>query len=787
MPTITEQINGIIDRRVGRGQWDGKGRLQQIEKAEGNLDLLRTRIESLNRLLVLIEQQKQEQRGEYYVLLQKDPEMDDKLRHVSTVNIEKKIKKLQQELTLLKIRFSRESVQIAFVGEERQGKSTFIQAISGLRNDVIPAYNGSSCTGAVSIIHNAERFKALLTFYEVSEFLENVNSKLRDFYPKNNVQVSSLDELAKLDLSSVGMDTNTSTALLKFRDHFVKHVDDYRDLLGHAPMPLTNPDEVSQYVAQYRFSKERPENVDKEHLEPEMDENEKEIIGWKELFFKYVAVKSADIYNPFSYQDSGKIVLVDTVGLGPQGQETEKEMYRVLREDCDAAIDLFKPSTEGASFNENQSQILTNIAKELGARNPEKWLVYVLNKMEGEKSNMRSIRSILQTTDGLKDKGNLPVAWVKAINGFNRQSVIDDLVVPLLNLVTSNIDDIDACMLKNANSLAEELYNEYIMLCKCVNSVLSSSIKTNQNLIRIFEGLYKELKLSDAMKDLDDLKFEEQEKPCKEIEAKLSEVTEEAIFDALPNPEEITREVKHGTTTPPVIFDNEINEFRNRIFDIYENVNVENLHPLQEEVKMQMIRLFFNEGMLKNIPLSAYNVDEGPSVQWLNALVEETIDPNVYPQLHAAMKLILDYQINIEGLIEYNVAKSVHIIDTMHDEFYRMPFMPLPTTDSDEQSNHIFQEIFNRITHIQQKMREWIGDFSMIPSHSFYARVHKVREKLFLSPEGNEQLRYYYLDNISSIWSAEISGMTQVENAFGEWNRMCKSLNKLLDKKYFEL
>ena len=43
----TQKINEIIDRRIGRGQWTGRGRLQQIERAEANMEQIRQRIIAL--------------------------------------------------------------------------------------------------------------------------------------------------------------------------------------------------------------------------------------------------------------------------------------------------------------------------------------------------------------------------------------------------------------------------------------------------------------------------------------------------------------------------------------------------------------------------------------------------------------------------------------------------------------------------------------------------------------------------------------------------------------------
>ena len=55
----------------------------------------------------------------------------------------------------------------AFICFEHRGKICFLQSISGLSNKVIPAYCGTSCTGAVSVIHNVDKdHEVHIEFYD---------------------------------------------------------------------------------------------------------------------------------------------------------------------------------------------------------------------------------------------------------------------------------------------------------------------------------------------------------------------------------------------------------------------------------------------------------------------------------------------------------------------------------------------------------------------------------------------------------------------------------------------
>ena len=88
-----------------------------------------------------------------------------------------------------------------------------------------------------------------------------------------------------------------------------------------------------------------------------------------------------DIYKKFDVESTEKLELVDTIGIGSSADSAliEEEMYRVLREDCDAAVDLFR-ADKTPNYPQEQTSLLDNISKKLSDRNPSKWIVYVLIK-----------------------------------------------------------------------------------------------------------------------------------------------------------------------------------------------------------------------------------------------------------------------------------------------------------------------------------------------------------------------------------------------------------------------
>ena len=503
MSTITQQIEEILDKRLGRGLYAGRGRLQIIEARIVNLASVKKRIEELDVLVATIKNQISEKNGEYFNMLVTDPDALSQMEEVSCANAKDKVSELIDALELLKKRFEREAIRIAFIGRERQGKSTFIKTITGLNDKVIPAYSGNSCTGAVSVIHNVQNVtdesgnpvdvKVVAEYYDTAKFLEMVNEKLNRFFPDGSKKVGRLEQIESLNLPET-LAGNQSTKLiaeyLKFKTSVVDNYDKYSHLIGVGIRNYYDEDEIAQHVAQY-------EEFD--HEVPGSHEVKKDdgTIVYQLDYYKYVAVKNVNIYTSFEIETTKKLELVDTIGIGSSADSAaiEAEMYRVLREDCDAAIDMYRPDVT-PNYPQEQADLLDNLIDKLSDREPEKWIVYVLNKItNGFYKNAASAEAVLKTAENIiSGKNPKPVAWTRAIDGTIFEDVRDELVSPLLSLIADNLDELDQNLIDRTDNLCKEAYNECLKLVKVANSVTSAGAGISADAMSLFdEKLYKEL------------------------------------------------------------------------------------------------------------------------------------------------------------------------------------------------------------------------------------------------------------------------------------------------------
>ena len=76
---ITDKINEIIDRRIGRNGFEGKGHLEIIKKKKEFFEGLSRLMDEYSTLRETILSQIKEQKGEYYVMSVEDPTFQDKV------------------------------------------------------------------------------------------------------------------------------------------------------------------------------------------------------------------------------------------------------------------------------------------------------------------------------------------------------------------------------------------------------------------------------------------------------------------------------------------------------------------------------------------------------------------------------------------------------------------------------------------------------------------------------------------------------------------------------------
>ena len=244
---------------------------------------------------------------------------------------EKKLSAATLKLDHLKNRFDRDTINVGVAGVTHAGKSTLLQAISGLDNDVLPkAVKGDNyaepTTATRSQIYNGPK-GAEIEFRTETDFLEFVNEYGEKIESASIPKFYSVDDFEKFDFAAIeehikiGNETSNYKRLRGIQEAF-KYFQPY--LTGKTqPISGNRFDELKNFV---KYSYDKAENR------------------------LYPAVKNIKIRNTFSgIEPELKLGLIDLPGFG-ENDNVDKIMIKGLENDVDFAILIIRPSNTDAGL-----------------------------------------------------------------------------------------------------------------------------------------------------------------------------------------------------------------------------------------------------------------------------------------------------------------------------------------------------------------------------------------------------------------------------------------------------
>lgn len=241
-----------------------------------------------------------------------------------------------QELANLAARFNRATINIGVSGVARVGKSTTLQAFSGLGEEQIPTGKGLHVTAVRSMIYNSpERSIARVQLRTKEEFIQDfvlpnlglVNKRLAT--PLRAVTVEDFSTLPLPQTLGDNVPSHESRALADLREA-QSSVAQFSPFLTGQTMekPLS---EVREFVAY-----------------PRLEEEE----GSPRL---YLAVKSVELYCPFPRMGDAPVGLVDLPGLGDINDNADAHLQG-LEDNVDQVLVILKPTKEKGYTDESMAR-----------------------------------------------------------------------------------------------------------------------------------------------------------------------------------------------------------------------------------------------------------------------------------------------------------------------------------------------------------------------------------------------------------------------------------------------
>ena len=146
--------------------------IAQRQPLADKLEDIESRLKSLYNSLQDLERGRQQQLKNW----SDNSTTQSKLKTLNFTDIGPKVLEGLESLRRLQGRFSRKTLNIGVIGRMGQGKSTLLQSLTGLKNEVIPALPGKACTAARSTIRHqpGNLTTAEIQFHDRDSFLQEI-------------------------------------------------------------------------------------------------------------------------------------------------------------------------------------------------------------------------------------------------------------------------------------------------------------------------------------------------------------------------------------------------------------------------------------------------------------------------------------------------------------------------------------------------------------------------------------------------------------------------------------
>lgn len=630
-------------------------------------------------------------------------------------------KNLQKEFGKVRRRFSRETINIAVIGEARQGKSKLLQTISGLDDKVIPAFVTSDCTGTTSMIKNVEgeKLRADITFRTELEMISSVQAYLDEILGKNVKRIGSFQEIGRLDLDAIKQAAGRRpvSVLLEHLKKYVEHFDEWSGYVKSGePVSITDAEEIKTFVAQHNGKGEKDQK--------------------REDYYKYLAVKKAEISCEFNYADAGKIVLQDTIGLGDTSLGIEEAMLKAVRDDSDAAIIIKRPEQGTGKFDDKDYQLYNKLYDQFDGKNMGKWLFWLINETKGKPygdnhDRCESVKQKIQSS-------GWELAGFDIVDASDIENVNNDFLPMVLQTLVNNLDGIDSGILADLECMANSLYREYEKLQSRITDIMSSETKNAMEGSNFVDDKWNGFYNQTLMKRLKDYR-NDWRKRSKDICVEFKEYIENILRNArkeIPDIEKLKFELEAGGHSGEVaVYEGYLKKLRTDFTSHFLDIDEQVFDKMILDIKKEIVDMFAEDGggrMKYMRPID----ETRPRIEWLSyALIDDLFKGERYRQFRMAFQVLNDFKLSVRGFLMHMVRNRVKRLDIEEQSIY---LSNSPNTE--EQAKEIRRLLDRKVKETCEELNVELDKMYITPNGILAAVVEELYDRLCFSSIGSTKV-----------------------------------------------
>jgi len=653
---------------------------------------------------------------------------------------------LYNEASKMKKRFSRKRINIAVIGQARQGKSRLLQSISGLSGVEIPSGDSQHCTGVKSVIENSsnKETEATVSFYERDVFFKEI---ILPYYTTLKLdEPYSLEDFGTEELEPSRDDFNaTQKELYRHLKNYHKKYSQYKDLLSTSDINIQRKD-IRKYVAQDNAKGER-------------------------IYSNYLVVKSLEIYAKFPQSHLGKISLIDLPGMGDTKLGDDTRILNEVKDNIDLVFFVKKPSSRGDSITEADVR-LYDIVRDGLDNIPIALSSYMILNNDKKDNNQKNC---IEIQDELKDHYSYKVSKALIVDSTNKNEV-NNMLLESLEDLSRNIEKIDNDIVLSLEKQIELIKPQYTKLFQKLNSKFVSNanimLEDHREFKKLFSDFYDKLvELLDSRKNTLKKSFNQDGE-----NSRLNKIFEHAInniFKSIEDDKDNYRQYIHNVIDTTAKKKNSLEAGKAEAMNIMRNNLAKRFFCLDDELEKMMYIMredvinIFEDDEVKLHKL----VDKDETI--LDGLIR-LMDDEKHKGIKESLKNFTYFKLSYRGIMHNKIRKILNKLDPMLIPREDQDF----GTDSKKIASFLIDGIYDEVAYeSHQSLKQFITQ----PHLSMFTVTEELVDGVLYSHNSYNEWEDLMKENQEVMWKEEFEELAKKNKMIIKWNNKLDDMKDLLN------
>ncbi len=645
-------------------------------------------------------------------------------------------------------RLGRPALNVGMVGRARQGKSRFLQSLTGLTAREIPDGSKGFCTGVPSIVQHAPGGKtyADVYFHSPESFIAEIITPYYEELKLGPVPESPAafsQPMPALPAGGTAEQKARYGHLTAYHDAFTG----YESLIGAMSPRRVGSDEIRGYVAQDDETGER-------------------------RYHAFRAVRRVQIVTEFPRPDLSGISVTDLPGLGDTDLGDSSIMLSALKDEVDLVLFLRRPVPEGDGIHEYDVRLYDRARDSLPEIPMDRRSFLILNHRQ---SADRALDNGDQCEQFRAEIAGSSIAVAGTLiadcsSGDDVSNAFDHVVDYLLD----NVGDLDKMLLEERTRRVAEISENARLLVADLESLRGHAQSPDEwftDFQALFDQTYEDLSVA-IRGVLRKYEADREEEDAILQKAVVSVIEHARAADGIPSITDIDRQVA---------VDGSYIATYTRLLDETRAQLSRQFLPLDIALKDAVRQMWENMAGVLAGPGRLGQICELSELEGREFLIglAERIPARVRKdhdsEVKYALRILLEFDLSYRSLIQHRVRDCLNGLQGDHPKI-EIPAGISPPPDATFIHDALSEAYKSALRECEQRLQELLKE----PNRALFGIVEEFSDRVLRSRLTRNELQAIYQYLRAEVWTGQFAALAGNAMHLRTWNEAVRGLKDYL-------